>query len=75
MSDSILELEHHPDGEVVLRLKSPHLWKLSDTTKQHLLAAQKEILLALSSMLDRAIEKTEESEKTKRKKKTKIEVQ
>ena len=75
MSNSILEVEHRPNGEVVLRFKSPQLWRLPDTTKQHLLATQKEMLLALRSMLDMAIEKTEEAEKTKRKKKTKIEVQ
>ena len=75
MSDSIFEVEHHPGGETVLRLKSPRLWGLSDPTRQHLLAAQKEMLLALRSMLDKAIEKTEEFEKTKKRKKTKIEVQ
>ena len=75
MSDSIFEVEHHPGEEIVLRFKSPKFWGLSDSTRQHLLAAQKEMLLALRSMLDRAIERMEESEKAKRRKKTKIEVQ
>ena len=75
MSDSIFEVEHRPNEEIVLRFKSPKFWGLSDSTRQHLLAAQKEMLLALRSMLDRAIERIEESEKAKRRKKTKIEVQ
>ena len=75
MSDSIFEVEHRPSGEVILRFKSPAFWGLPDATKQHLLAARKETLLALRSMLDKAIEKTEESERKKGKKKTKIEVQ
>jgi len=75
MSDSIFEVEHRPGEEIVLRFKSPKFWGLSDSTRQHMLAAQKEMLLTLRSMLDRAIEKTEEFEKPKGKKKTKIKVQ
>ena len=75
MSDSIFEVEHRPGEEIVLRFKSPKFWGLSDSTKQHLLATQKEMLLALRSMLDKAIEKTEEFEKPKGKRKTKIKVQ
>ena len=75
MSDTILEVEHRPGKEVVLRFKSPRFRGLPDTTRQHLLAARKEVLLALRSMLDRAIERAEESEEAKEKKRTKIEVQ
>ena len=75
MSGSIFEVEHRPNEEVVLRFKAPRFWGLSEPTKQHVLAAQKEMLLALRSLLDRAIEKTEEVEKTKRKTKTRIKVQ
>ena len=75
MSDSIFEIEHHPDGGVVLRIKSPKSWKLSDSTMQHLSAAQKEILLALRGAIDKAIEVTEEFERPKTKKKTKINIQ
>ncbi len=75
MSDSIFEVEYHPGEEVVLHFKSLKLWGLPDSTRQHLLAARKEMLLALRSMLDRAIERAEKSGETERKKKTKIEVQ
>ena len=75
MSDTIFEVEHRPGEEVVLRFKSPKFWRLPDTTRQHLLAARKETLLALRDMLDRAIERKEKSGETPRKKRTKIEVQ
>ena len=75
MTDTILKVEHHPGEEVVLHFKSPKFRMLPDTTRGHLLVAQKEILLALRSMLDSAIERTEESGKTKGRKRTKIEVQ
>ena len=75
MSDSIFEVEHRPDGEIVLRFKSPKFWGLPESTKQHLVAAKKEMLLALRSALDQAIERVEESEKPKGRRKSKIEVQ
>ena len=75
MSDSIFEVEHRPGEEIVLRFKSPKFRGLPDSTRQHLLVARKEMLLALRSLLDRAIEKTEESKEAKGRKKTKIEVQ
>ena len=74
MSDTILQVEHRPGEEVVLRFKSPRFWGLPDTTREHLLVARKEILLALRDMLDRAIEGKEKRQKSSRKKRTKIEV-
>ncbi|MBA7473196.1 hypothetical protein ES707_08531 [subsurface metagenome] len=75
MSDTIFEVEHRPGEEVVLRFKTPEFRGLPDSTKQHLRAAQEEILLALRSMLDGAIERTEKSREARKRKKTKIEVQ
>ena len=74
MTNHILKVEHRPGEELVLRFKSPTFRILPDTTRGHLLVAQKEVLLALRSMLDRAIEKTEEAGKTKGRKRAKIEV-
>jgi len=75
-SDSIFEVQYHPGEEVVLRFKSPAFHGLPDATRQHLLTARKEMLLALRSMLDGAIEKVEErATKAKGRKRTKIEVQ
>ena len=75
MGDSIIEVEHRPDGGMVLRVKSPKLWNVSNATRQHIFTAQKEMLLALRSILDRGIEVAEEFEKPRERKKTKIKVQ
>jgi hypothetical protein len=75
MSDTIFEVEHHPGEEVVLRFKSPKFRLLPQPTREHLSAAKKEVLLALRSMLDRAIEKEEEAGEAKGKRRTKISVQ
>ena len=75
MRDSIFEVEYHPGEEVVLRFKSPRFWWLPDSTKQHLSVARKEMLLALRSMFDRAIERMEEPGETKERKRSKIKVQ
>ena len=75
MSDSIFEVQYHPGEEVVLRFKSPEFKGLPEPTRQHLLTARKEMLLALRSMLDKAIEKTEERAKPKGGKKKKVEVE
>ena len=75
MSDSIFEVEYHPGEEVVLRFKSPRFWWLPDSTKQYLSVARKEMLLALRSMFDRAIERMEEPGETKERKRSKIKVQ
>ncbi len=75
MSEKILEIEHHPGEEVVLRFKTPSLSLMPEETRSHFRAARKEMLLALRSLLDKAIERVEEVEKTKAKKRTKVEVQ
>lgn len=74
MSDTIFEVEYRPGEEVVIRLKSPKFLRLPDTTKQHLVAAKKEVLLALRDMLGRAIEEKGKSGATRKRKRTKVEV-
>ena len=73
--DTILEVEHRPEGEIVLRFKSPRFRRLPDTTKQHLVAAQKEILLALRDILDRVVERKGKSGAAPKRKRTKIKVE
>lgn len=76
MAKKLFEVEYHPGEEVVLRFKAPELPFVPEATKGHFRMARKEMLLALRSLLDRAIERAEEAEKrTKAKRKTKIEVQ
>lgn len=75
MNHSVFEVERHPDGEVVLHFR-PILRGFPPTTSQHFLTAQREFLLGLRSMLDVAIEGTEQRQRrTVSKTKTKIDVQ
>ena len=75
MAEKIFEIEHHPGEEVILRFKVAGLSIMPEATKSHFRMAHKETLLALRSLLDRAIERAEKAEKTKTKRTTKIEVQ
>jgi len=74
MAERIFEIEHRPGEEVVLRFKTPSISVVPEATRSHFRTAHKEMLLALRSLLDKAIEQTEKTEKTKAKKRTKIEV-
>ena len=74
MAKGVFEWEYHPGEELVLRFRPP-VWKvLPDSAREHVLAARKETLLALRSLLDSAIDKAEKAEK-KTKAKAKIEVE
>ena len=75
MSEKIFEVEHQPGEEVVLRFKVPRPTIIPEAARGHLKTAHKEMLLALRSLLDSAIERTERAETTKTKKRTTIEVQ
>ena len=75
MAERIFEIEHRPGEEVVLRFKTPMLSIMPEETRSHFRTVRKEMLLALRSLLDKAIERAEEAEKTRVKKRTKIEVQ
>jgi len=70
-----IEWEHHPGEEFILRFKPP-LGKIApDETRSHVRVARKEMLLALRSLVDAAIVRLEEPEKTGEKGRTKIEVE
>ncbi len=75
MAEKVFEVEYHPGGEVVFRLKASKLALLPEATRGHFRTARKEMLLALRSLLDKAIERAEEAEKTRAKKRTKVEIQ
>ena len=75
MIKRVFEVEYQPGGAVILRFKAPRFSPVPEVTRGHCRAARKEMLLALRSLLDKAIEQTEETEKTKTKRRTKIEVQ
>lgn len=76
MVERIFQVEREEDGDIVFRFKPPLRMALPDATKQHLLSAQREVLLAMRSALEGAIEQTEEVQRSKvKKEKTKIKVQ
>jgi hypothetical protein len=55
-----LELEHAGEGEYVLRFRMPKIKIPSDPTGGHLKQAEKEVLLAVRSLIDKAIKGEEE---------------
>lgn len=75
MGDRILEVEHTPGEEWVVRFKPTGLHWLPEETRKHLLGARKEFLLALRSAVDQAIEHVDEKEKPKATRRTKIKVE
>jgi len=75
MAEKVFEIEYHPGEELVLRFKEPILTIVPEASRGHFRTAHKEMLLALRSLLDKAIERAEEAEKTKAKERTKIEVE
>ena len=60
-----LELERQGGGEYVLRFRAPQVKMSPDPTGGHLKEAKKEVLLALRSILDKAIKVEEEKGKEK----------
>jgi hypothetical protein len=79
MGEKIFEVEHEPGEEYVLRFRPHRLRWLPEETRSHVYEARKEMLLALRSLIDRAIEHVEEGEKGagkgKKKGRTKIEIE
>jgi hypothetical protein len=75
MAEKILEIERNPGEEIVLRFKVPACPVLPEAAREHFWMANKEMLLALRSLLDAAIERAEVREKPLRKRRGKIEVE
>lgn len=55
-----LEVEYEEGGEYILRFKVPQVKIDSDLTGGHLKEAKKEVLLAVRSLIDKAINVEEE---------------
>jgi hypothetical protein len=79
MGEKILEVEHEPGEEYVIRFRPHRLGLLPEEARGHVYKARKEMLLALRSLIDRAIEHVEAREKGegkgKKKGRTKIEIE
>jgi len=58
-----LEVERDEGGEYILRFKTPQVDLGSDLTGGHLKEARNEVLLAVRSLIDKAIDTEEEKEK------------
>ena len=75
MADNFLECEHSPETGLVIRFRPAYLRLLPDATVGHVRAAKREVLLALRSLLDVAIELLEKEGKAGSTGPSKIEVQ
>ena len=65
MTERAIEWERGPEGELVIRLRSPRIRVLPEESRSHIYAARKEMLLSLRGRIDRASGRIEEVEKPK----------
>ncbi len=70
-----IEWEHNPEEGLVLRIKPPFGMKDAGETRKHVMAARKEMLLALRGLIDVAVKHLEEKEQRTEKPRTKIKVE
>jgi hypothetical protein len=75
VAEKIFEVEHEPGEWLVIRLRPLRFGAVSKPTREHILAAHKEMLMALRSVVDVAIEHVDEAGKKKGGTRTKIEVE
>ena len=75
MSDAMFEFERLPGEGFVFRFNPPRPSLLAPEPRSHLRAARKEVLLALRSLIDVAIEGLEKEDKPKGQGRTKIPVE
>ena len=73
MTESLFEVEYK-SGEFVLKFRPGRLRVTPEATVDHLKAANKEVLLAMRGLLDRAIERMEPQQKPPGRKRTRVEV-
>ena len=69
------EYEYRPGDELVLRFRRPVLDLIPCEARDHLMAAQKEFLLALRSLVDAALSRMEEHERGETFRRTEIKVE
>jgi hypothetical protein len=59
MSESMFEISFSPGQEIVVKLRPPNVSMVKNETMKHLIGANREMLLALRSIIDVAIAKTD----------------
>ena len=69
------EYEYRPGDELVLRFRRPVIDLIPCEARDHLMAAQKEFLLALRGLVDAAISRMEERERGETIRRTEIKVE
>jgi hypothetical protein len=69
------EYEYRPGDELVLRFRRPVIDLIPCEALDHLMAAQKEFLLALRGLVDAAIARMEDSERGETFRRTEIKVE
>ncbi len=67
MAPRLADISYNPEDGLTLRFKPRSLHLLPESTRTHLRAANKELLLALRGFIDLAIERTEKGEDSGRK--------
>ena len=68
------EYEYRPGGELVLRFRSPLIDLIPAEVHEHLVAGRKEFLLAMRSFVDAAINRLQERERARTRRRTEIKV-
>jgi hypothetical protein len=75
MAEKLFECEWTPEGELVFRLKKPGTRVLPPEVRGHVLEARKEVLMALRSLIDAALERMDEKAKGSGRRRTQIKVE
>jgi hypothetical protein len=75
MPKGSIEWEYHPEEGLVLRIRPMFRKLVSDEARAHVRASRKEMLLALRSLLDTAIQQMDKKGKAPGKGGTKIKVE
>lgn len=70
-----IEWEHNPEEGLVIRFKHPLSSMASGETYKHAIAARRELLMAVRSLIDVAVKHLEEKEQRTEKPRTKIKVE
>jgi hypothetical protein len=62
MAEKLFECECTPEGEIILRIRRPGMGLMTPEFRSHVIGAQKEMLSALRSLIDAALDKMEKEE-------------
>ena len=75
MAESFIEIHYDSKDGITIRMRPANLKLVPESTLKHVRGAGKEMLLAMRSLLDQAIERVEESEEDQPTRRRKIKVE